>query len=260
MGNRKSLSKRVRFEVFKRDSFSCQYCGAKAPDVVLHVDHIQPVAEGGDNDLLNLVTACVGCNSGKAAVPLSDQSALEKQRAQLEELQARREQIELMLEWHRGLKACESQESDAAVAHIEGLLDRSRLSLTEQGRKDIVKLVKRFGMLEVIASADIAFDHYEDPKVALDKIGGVAFNRKLKREDPRAAQRQQILYVVKRSYSFAKGWIAEELLAQAFDLGIDVDWLKRIAPNCTSWTAWRETMESAIDDAREKQNQSAETH
>jgi len=29
---RKSLSKKVRFEVFKRDSFQCQYCGASAPD------------------------------------------------------------------------------------------------------------------------------------------------------------------------------------------------------------------------------------
>lgn len=30
---RKAISKRVRFEVFKRDSFKCQYCGKCAPDV-----------------------------------------------------------------------------------------------------------------------------------------------------------------------------------------------------------------------------------
>jgi len=47
MGNRKELSKSIRFEIFKRDSFKCQYCGRMAPEVVLHVDHIKPVAEGG---------------------------------------------------------------------------------------------------------------------------------------------------------------------------------------------------------------------
>lgn len=67
---RKPISKRVRFEVFKRDSFSCQYCGATPPKL-LEIDHITPVAEGGTNEEGNLVTACMDCNRGKAAVPLS---------------------------------------------------------------------------------------------------------------------------------------------------------------------------------------------
>lgn len=66
-GNRKSLGKGLRFDVFKRDGFTCQYCGCKPPDVVLQVDHITPVAAGGDNDISNLVTACEACNQGKKA-------------------------------------------------------------------------------------------------------------------------------------------------------------------------------------------------
>jgi hypothetical protein len=68
---RKPVSKRLRFEVFKRDGFVCQYCGDHPPAVVLHVDHIVPVAEGGRNDMDNLVTACAPCNLGKSAVPLN---------------------------------------------------------------------------------------------------------------------------------------------------------------------------------------------
>lgn len=56
---RRSLSKKKRFEVFKRDSFTCQYCGAKAPDVVLQCDHIKPVSKGGTDDILNLITSCL---------------------------------------------------------------------------------------------------------------------------------------------------------------------------------------------------------
>jgi len=67
---RVQLSKRVRFEVFKRDQFICQYCGKHPPEVMLECDHIVPVAEGGGNDEGNLVAACQDCNRGKAAVPL----------------------------------------------------------------------------------------------------------------------------------------------------------------------------------------------
>lgn len=69
---RKSTGKRARFEVFKRDHFTCQYCGAQPPDVVLVVDHITPVAAGGTSTPDNLITACESCNQGKADIPLGD--------------------------------------------------------------------------------------------------------------------------------------------------------------------------------------------
>lgn len=68
---RKPISKRVRFEVFKRDRFMCQYCGQTPPAVVLEVDHVLPVSAGGTNALHNLVSACFDCNRGKAAGLLS---------------------------------------------------------------------------------------------------------------------------------------------------------------------------------------------
>jgi hypothetical protein len=71
MAERTSLSKRTRFEVFKRDGFRCVYCGSTPNDGPLHVDHVDPVAEGGSDDLTNLVTACASCNLGKSDVPLS---------------------------------------------------------------------------------------------------------------------------------------------------------------------------------------------
>ena len=65
--SREFLSKKHRYMILERDNFTCQYCGAKAPDVQLHVDHIHPVAKGGTNDPSNLITACADCNSGKRA-------------------------------------------------------------------------------------------------------------------------------------------------------------------------------------------------
>lgn len=56
----------VRFKVLNRDSFTCQYCGQKAPNVELHVDHVIPRSKGGLSSIDNLVTACQDCNLGKS--------------------------------------------------------------------------------------------------------------------------------------------------------------------------------------------------
>lgn len=81
MSNRKHLSKKLRFDVFKRDEFTCQYCGAIPPTVILHVDHIVSVKDGGSNDMDNLLTSCESCNLGKGARPLTDIPASLKDRA-----------------------------------------------------------------------------------------------------------------------------------------------------------------------------------
>lgn len=62
-----ALSKRLRFEVMRRDNHTCRYCGGHAPDVALTVDHVVPVALGGNDEPSNLVTACKDCNAGKTS-------------------------------------------------------------------------------------------------------------------------------------------------------------------------------------------------
>lgn len=63
-----ALSKRVRYEVLRRDDHACRYCGGMAPDVKLTIDHVVPVALGGSDEPTNLVTACADCNAGKTSV------------------------------------------------------------------------------------------------------------------------------------------------------------------------------------------------
>ncbi len=79
----------VRFEIFKRDAFTCQYCGKRPPEALLEVDHIVAVSSGGTNDEGNLVTSCFECNRGKsnrslgnlAPAPGSDRAAELEERA-----------------------------------------------------------------------------------------------------------------------------------------------------------------------------------
>ena len=64
---RSGVTVRTRFMVFERDGFKCVYCGSTDK---LVIDHIQPVADGGTDDMENLATACWLCNAGKADRPL----------------------------------------------------------------------------------------------------------------------------------------------------------------------------------------------
>lgn len=61
-----AIGKKVRFEIFKRDKFTCQYCGRKPPEVVLNVDHVVPVSKDGSDEPHNLLTGCWDCNIGKS--------------------------------------------------------------------------------------------------------------------------------------------------------------------------------------------------
>ncbi|MFD5910287.1 HNH endonuclease [Streptomyces massasporeus] len=62
-----AVSKRLRYEILRRDNHACRYCGATAPHVKLNVDHVIPQSLGGSNKPTNLVASCADCNAGKTS-------------------------------------------------------------------------------------------------------------------------------------------------------------------------------------------------
>lgn len=98
---RKNISIRLRFEILKRDKFTCQYCGANPPNVTLEIDHIKPVYLGGDNVPENLITSCSDCNKGKSKNPLTETILKVEQKIVLlkEKRKQYKEYIKLMKEF-----------------------------------------------------------------------------------------------------------------------------------------------------------------
>lgn len=73
MANRKPPTKgyyALRWAVLIRDNFTCQYCGQKAPNVKLEVDHVVSVEDGGYDTLENLKTSCWACNRGRSGLSI----------------------------------------------------------------------------------------------------------------------------------------------------------------------------------------------
>ena len=72
--NPRNINYRTRFKVMQRDDFKCQICGASPATqagVLLHVDHIVPVAKGGQATMDNLQTLCQKCNLGKSDLDMN---------------------------------------------------------------------------------------------------------------------------------------------------------------------------------------------
>lgn len=148
---RKAISKRVRFEIFKRDSFTCQYCGAHPPQVILHLDHIVPVAEGGGNSPDNLITSCEPCNLGKGATSLGDIPQSLADRAK--EVAEREEQIRGYNEIMQAKADRIEQEAWEVAAKIEGVEELE--SYSRQNLMSIKRFLDRLPFYEVAYAAEI---------------------------------------------------------------------------------------------------------
>jgi hypothetical protein len=149
--SRKPISARRRFEIFKRDRFTCAYCGATPPGALLHVDHINPVALGGTNEPENLITACERCNAGKSSVPLTAVPKSLRERA--EEVAEREAQIAGFAKVMRD--AIERVEADVwTVAEI--LQPGAREGYSTAKFNSIKGFIKRLPIHEVVEAAEIA--------------------------------------------------------------------------------------------------------
>jgi 5-methylcytosine-specific restriction endonuclease McrA len=57
-------------EVYRRDRYTCQYCGRRSSD--LTVDHVWPKHLGGEHSWTNVVAACPSCNHRKGGRQLEE--------------------------------------------------------------------------------------------------------------------------------------------------------------------------------------------
>ena len=175
MGERKPIGTKTRFEVFKRDSFQCQYCGKSAPEVILHVDHIKPVFTGGENDIMNLITSCAECNLGKGKRELSDNTIIEKQRKQLTELNEKREQLEMMLLWRQELR---DQDDQQLFFLLQIARDDAGIDFDGEGQRQVKNLIKQFGFNEVLYSFEKTSGRNNIPKNQFIRyVAGICWKR-----------------------------------------------------------------------------------
>jgi hypothetical protein len=61
--HRTKLNPKLRYQVLKRDGFTCVLCGRRSPRCILEVDHVNNQPD--DNRIDNLRVLCHDCNRGR---------------------------------------------------------------------------------------------------------------------------------------------------------------------------------------------------
>lgn len=153
------MNKKLRFEVFKRDNFTCKYCGRIPPVAILEVDHIIPVCEGGKDDMSNYLTACFDCNRGKGKIPLSrvgDKVNYSEETDKLEEGKLQ------LAEYRKFLKQA-AKRLEKQIEEVEDFWDEKidyRFSLSDHGKESIKKFLKFFPPEKIKEALEIACNKF----------------------------------------------------------------------------------------------------
>lgn len=217
---------------------------------MLHVDHIHPVAKGGDNDMLNLTTACYDCNGGKSDRLLSDDSAVAKQRTQLDELHERREQMEMMLRWRDAMTDMTGDQIKALQDHFSKTFPGWSIK-SDEAVKQLKGFLRKHGLMAVMDAIDIAAERYaksdadgkpiaETVHDAWSKVGGILH---VQSKSPEQQRLHYVKGILNKRLSYLPYTVMREL-ESALEAGVDVESMVEEAKVARSWSAFSRWLES----------------
>ena len=219
-----SIKTSLRFKIFERDNFTCQYCGRRPPAVVLHCDHIHPKSKGGLDDEINLITSCQDCNLGKR-----DKIIINKRRTdvkvELEKLEETEKQIK---EYYKYLKKIANRKEHNP--EVELIMNKWSIcsgftyNISETGKKNIAKLLKSNLPEDIMEATEIS---WANDRIKADEkwvyMCGVLKNLKLKREDPEKAKEKE--ENIKLIYSLKAYWKSIYKYPATFENNRVEEWL-----------------------------------
>jgi HNH endonuclease len=219
----------------------------------LHVDHVIAVASGGTNHTTNLVTACVDCNGGKGARPLSDTDRLDKQRKAVELQADRVEQIKMLAAWH-----VEPANADELIVDefVNYLIPKfgNRCRPNDNGRSKLAKWVKQFDAKVPFEAIDASAQTYlksdaqgissESWEKAFEMIPRIAYN--VKHGNTSAKELAYIAAICRNRFSYMNNRAFYIIMNDAISLNINLEGAKELAKNCTSWSQFRDAIEEFI--------------
>ncbi len=256
MAERKNISKKTRFEVLKRDNFQCQYCGDRAPDTCLEVDHMQPVAEGGDNDVINLITSCVDCNQGKGACVLDPSTTIEKQRQWRVKVKEDRLQLQMLTRLRESLAVVREQDVDEVCAAI-GRYRGAEFSPDKYVQRKIRWWLSSYSVDQIIRAVKISYTEYleaegqpgsgESSSYAFLHVPRIAAAMSGDLKMPHLQHLYSIRESLRNSLPYLDDIACARMLEEAFEHGTLIECLKKLFFACREWESFGHLLEGFLD-------------
>ena len=181
MAKRTPISASIRWSIFYRDGFACRYCGSQAGQdgVELAVDHVVSVADGGDNRIDNLVTACRRCNGGKGARSIREVPTSEEV---VRRVQQQRQNLEVLGDEIRGAVGARS-ELEQQIVNLKCQAYRvKRVTMARGECSTAIRLLAEFGPDKLLFWYVSASDRYVSESKSIRYVCGCARNERAERD------------------------------------------------------------------------------
>ena len=232
MAKRKAMSKKLRFEILKRDWFKCRYCWKTPIDwVKLQVDHIIPVYEWWENEIENLCTACFDCNIWKGKTMLSKKQTNRDIKKEMEEM---REQETILEEYYKYLRA--KKKLNLKMQPYKWLEQVLSIEIPKEQRKTVNNSIKKY-WLEITMEA--YYTWLDSDKDSMWYLMWISRNMYLKENDEMYEEKRQYYDDHRKKYDKKwrnKKWIYENY--ETFRYMVDNyscwEWKERVSVSDTS--------------------------
>lgn len=148
--------KRIKFEVFEKDSFKCQSCGRGAPIVTLQLTRIQET-QHNDNwlDTAFLSTSCKDCEKKRSD---STDKSTRNGFISIDELEERLQQLKMLINWRKGMLNIRKQQ----LAHLVNYWEHKIPSfvISNDQKKYILTYITKYSCEEIRSAMDMAADKF----------------------------------------------------------------------------------------------------
>ena len=213
---------------------------------MLEVDHVAPIASGGNNDIFNYVTSCFDCNRGKGKRKLSDKTEIQKQKQALNEINEKRQQLKMLIKWKEELSKL-NNEALSYAEHQFGSMTGG--ALTQTGKDALLKWITKFGLESVLEAITVScekfncagVDDIRNKSAAFDYIPRVCTVIKKTNENPLLKDAYYIRAIIKNRMYCDQPKTLKALLSLLED-GVSKNELKDIASSSKNWTAFKKEL------------------
>lgn len=237
--------KRIKFEVFEKDSFRCQYCNAVAPNVTLHLHRLQEVQKNENwLDPAFLTTSCEDC---KDKINTKDSSkGNSNDYLPLNELEERLEQLKMLIHWRKGMLKIKKRQLASLVDFWQELVPgiylndehkRTLLLCMNKYSRDEIKETMQIAVQEVIVFHRDGSIDQNTLKIAFEKIPEICLRKTKIRKNREMEDLYHIHDILKqRLQGFFDSDRVIQWLHYARSWEVKLDELTNLAFKVTNWT------------------------
>ena len=247
--------KRIKFEVFEKDSFKCQFCGTGAPIVTLQLSRINDTQQS-DNwlDTAFLSTSCKVCENKKTA---SDQNTQRNGFISIDELEERLQQLKMLINWRKGMLNIRKQQLANLVRYWENKVPG--YSVDNDQKKYILTYITKYSCDEIRSAMDMAADKFfvQHPdgtivnSSVLNAFGKVPEICSTKSELINAHESDGLLSILEQIKNNITGFFdprrASQWLNYARSWEVQIEHLFQMASSIQSWTEFSVNIDKMVE-------------